>query len=84
MTDSEDELLVGLSLEELQALAEGMLAPTAQLQLEALLTRNAEQRLSVDEDATLDRLLSQIDQLNILKTRARYTLMQMNIASAIA
>jgi hypothetical protein len=84
MTDLEDELLVGLSLEELQALAEGMLAPTAQLQLEALLTRNAEQRLSVDEDATLDRLLSQIDQLNILKTRARYTLMQMNIASAIA
>jgi hypothetical protein len=76
MTDSKDELLVGLSLEELQALAEGILAPTAQSQLEALLTRNAEQRLSVDENATLDRLLSQIDQLNILKTRARYTLSQ--------
>jgi hypothetical protein len=74
MIDSEDELLVGLSLEELQALAEGLLAPTAQSQLDALLTRNAEQRLSTDEDATLDRLLSQIDQLNILKARARNTL----------
>jgi hypothetical protein len=84
MTDSDDELLVSLSLEELQALAEGMLAPTAQSQLDALLARNAEQQLSVAENATLDRLLSQIDQLNILKTRARYTLMQMNRASAVA
>lgn len=84
MTDSEDEVLVGLSLEELQALAAGMLAPTAQSQLSALLSRNAEHELFVDENATLDRLLSQIDQLNILKTRARYTLMQMNRASAVA
>lgn len=29
MVDLEDELLVGLSLDELQALVEGILAPTA-------------------------------------------------------
>jgi tRNA U55 pseudouridine synthase TruB len=84
MADLEDELLVGLSLEKLQALAEGMLASTAQAQLETLLKRNAENELSVEENLTLDRLLSQIDQLNVLKTRARYTLMQMNRASAVA
>ncbi len=74
MADLEDELLIGSSFEKLQALAEGMLAPTAQSQLETLLNRNAEQQLSEDEDVALDRLLSQVDQLNILKTRARYTL----------
>jgi hypothetical protein len=84
MADLEDELLVDLSLGELQALAEGILAPTTQAQLEALLNRNAEQQLSVDEDLTLDRLLSQIDQFNILKTRARQALIQMNRGSAVA
>jgi hypothetical protein len=74
MADLEDELLVGLSLNELQALAEGILAPTAQAQLETFLNRNAEQQLSVDENLTLDRRLSQVNQLNVLKTRARYTL----------
>jgi hypothetical protein len=81
MTDADSDLLVGLSLDELQALAEGMLAPTAQSQLEALLARHTEHQLSAGEEAILDRLLSQIDQLNILKTRARYTLQQLNRAS---
>jgi hypothetical protein len=40
MADLDDELLVGLSLDELRALAEGILTPTAQAQLKALLTRN--------------------------------------------
>jgi hypothetical protein len=35
---------------------------------------SAESQLSVDEVANLDRLLAQVDQLTILKTRARYTL----------
>jgi hypothetical protein len=81
MTNADSELLVGLSVEELQALAEGMLAPTAQSQLQGLQARNTEHQLSADEEAILDRLLSQIDQLNILKIRARYTLRQMNRAS---
>ena len=64
----------GLSLDELQALADSMLAPTAQAQLNELLARNADNQLSADETEVLDRLLTQVDQLNILKTRARYTL----------
>jgi hypothetical protein len=76
MADLDDELLVGLNLDELQALAGGILAPTAQDQLETLLNRNAEQQLSVDENLTFDRLLSQIDQLNVFKTRTRYTFSQ--------
>ena len=73
-TDS--ELLVGLSDDELEALAGGLLAPAAQSRLDELLERNAEGRLAPDEQAELDRLLARIDQLTILKTRARYTLGQ--------
>jgi hypothetical protein len=68
------ELLVGLSDGELEALAESLLAPSAQSRLDELLVRNAESRLSPNEQAELDRLLERIDQLNVLKTRARYTL----------
>jgi hypothetical protein len=71
-TDS--EILVGLSDGELEALAEGVLAPPAQGRLEELLARNADHRLSADERVELDRLLEQVDQLTVLKTRARYTL----------
>lgn len=69
-----DDEMSGLSLDELQALADSMLAPTAQAQLNELLARNADNQLSADETEVLDRLLTQVDQLNILKTRARYTL----------
>lgn len=68
------EILTGLSQDELTALAESMLSPKAQAQLDDLLAQNAEQQLSDNETATLDRLLAQVDQLNILKTKARYTL----------
>lgn len=71
----DSEFLVGLSRAELQALAESVLAPTAQASLADLLTRNAEAQLSPEETAKLDRLLEQIDHLNILKTRAKYTLL---------
>ncbi len=70
------ELLIGLSDDELEALADGMLAPSAQSQLDELLDRNAENQLDDDEQAKLDRLLVRVDQLTILKTRARYTLHQ--------
>jgi hypothetical protein len=75
--EEDPELLVDLDVEELQALSEGILAPAAQIQLNNLLARHAENQLSGDEITTLDRLLAQVDQLNILKTRARYTLSEL-------
>ncbi|MCC5665970.1 hypothetical protein LC653_19110 [Nostoc sp. CHAB 5784] len=70
----DSELLIGLSLDELQALAESSLFPKTQTQLQELLIKNSETNLSNQEAETLDRLLVQVDQLNIVKTRARYTL----------
>ena len=68
------EILTGLSVEELEALADSLLVPAAQAQLGEMLARQKTQQLSVDEEQQLDRLLRQIDQLTLLKTRARYTL----------
>lgn len=79
---SDEELLTGLSLEELQALANSQLALAEQTQLDELLAQNAEGQLSADATATLNRLLTQVDNLNILKTRARYTLQQLYGVSA--
>lgn len=73
---SDSELLVGLSHDELEALADSMLAPSAQSRLDDLLERKAENRLGANELLELDRLLTRVDQLTILKTRARYTLRQ--------
>ncbi|MCG6137542.1 MAG: hypothetical protein MET45_23400 [Nostoc sp. LLA-1] len=70
----DSEILTGLSLDELQALAASMLSPKSQVELNNLLERNAENLLSAEEKSTLESLLAQIDQLNILKTRAKYTL----------
>lgn len=74
------ELLTGMSDSELEALAEGALAPANQARLDALLDRQADQALSAAERGELDRLLAQIDQLTILKTRARYTLHRRAVA----
>lgn len=72
--EKDPECLVGLSRDELQALAESMLAISMQTQLNDLLAKNSESQLSPEETITLDRLLAQIDRLMILKTRARFTL----------
>jgi hypothetical protein len=74
---SDEELLTGVSMEELQALASSQLASAEQTQLGELLIQNAENQLSTDAAAILDRLLTQVDHLNILKTRARYTLQRL-------
>lgn len=71
---NDPELLVGVSLDELEALADGLLAPAAQARLDDLLARKKENLVSASEDAELDDLLQKVDQLTILKTRARYTL----------
>jgi hypothetical protein len=73
---SDSELLVGLSQEELEALADSMLVPSAQSRMNDLLEWNAQTQLGYDEQQELDRLLARVDQLTILKTRARYTLRQ--------
>ena len=73
---SDSELLVGLSIEEVEALADGLLAPAAQARLDDLLVRQKEKVLSADEERALDGLLQKVDQLTILKARARYTLNQ--------
>jgi hypothetical protein len=70
----DQELLKNLSLEELEALANSTLIPKTQSQLQELLSKNTEAHLSTEETDILDRLLAQIDYLNILKTRAKYTL----------
>lgn len=75
MSDGID-ILTSMSLEELEALADAKLAPSSQARLDQLLAENLGRRLSGDEAKELDQLLAKIDQLTILKTRARYTLKQ--------
>jgi hypothetical protein len=72
----DSEVLVGLSDEELEALADSILSPSAQGRLDELLGRNGEGGLAAFEQSELDRLLARVDQLTTLKTRARYTLGQ--------
>ena len=71
---ADQELLKDLSIDELDALAESVLIPKTQSQLQELLAKNAEATLLTEETHLLDHLLAQIDYLNILKTRAKYTL----------
>lgn len=71
------ELLKDVSVDELEALASGVLVPTAQARLDDLLDSAKTNRLSADEEAELDDLLHKVDQLNLLKARARFTLDQL-------
>lgn len=79
---ADSELLVGLSVEELEALADSLLAPSAQVRLDDLLARQKENLLSAAEERELDSVLQKVDQLTTLKTRARYTLNQERPATA--
>ena len=65
LSPPDTELLVGLSEDELQA---------EQDRLNDLLARNADGQLSETEQVALDHLVHYVDQLSIVKTRARYTL----------
>lgn len=80
----DSELLTNLSVDELQALVEIKLSTNTQTELDDLLKRNTENQLSTDESVTLNDLLTKIDQLNILKTRARYTLNNLQGSSRVA
>lgn len=68
------EPLHGMSTAELTALAEAVIAPGQQLTLQELLERNRSGALAPDEEVALDALLAQVDQIGLLKARARYTL----------
>lgn len=70
----DDKILVSLSQGELEALAEIKLGISEQSQLDELLAKNAEGLLDESEMMRLDNLIEKIDQLNLLKARARYTL----------
>ncbi len=76
------DILAGLSVAELEALADGLLAPAHQARLDELLSKNGERSLGEPEREELDRLLDSADQLTILKTRARYTLNQLHLAAS--
>ena len=82
-TDTADgEQLTGLSFAELEALADGLLAPARQVRLNELLALNAAGPLGGADDHELDRLLGLADQLTILKARARYTLDRLDVGVA--
>ena len=70
------ELLTSLSDEELEALANSTLAPASQDRLDKLLEKNADNELDDTGQAELECLLARVDQLTIVKTRARFTLRQ--------
>jgi hypothetical protein len=73
---SDVELLTSLSDEELEALANSTLAPASQDRLDKLLAKNADNELDDTGQAELECLLARVDQLTIVKTRARFTLRQ--------
>lgn len=73
---NDTDLLLGLDREELQLLAQGLLASENQLRLTALLDKNRQESLGEEEARELDALLEQVDRLNLLKARAQYTLQQ--------
>ena len=70
------ELLVGLSDAELEILAESMLTLHLQERLNHLLHLNQQGNSSAKEQHELDQLLERVDQMNVLKARAMYTLQQ--------
>jgi hypothetical protein len=76
------EMLTSLSVAELEALADGLLVPARQARLDDLLANNGEGSLSVQERRELDHLLELVDQLTLLKTRARYTLNHLKVEAA--
>lgn len=69
------DVLHGMSEVELTALAESTLTLGNRQELQSLQDKNEADALSEDEAVRLDHLIEQIDQLNVLKARARYTLL---------
>ena len=66
--------VIGLSQEELKALAESVVAPDRQQRIAELLEINRSQQLSAKNEVELDELLAEVDHIALLKARALYTL----------
>ena len=66
--------LSGLSVEELRALADAVLAPARQRRLKELLEKNREGKLTKVGRAELDELLVESDRVALVKAKATYTL----------
>ena len=66
--------LPGLSVAELHTLADAVLSPGHQSDLRSLLDANRSGMLTPDQQVRLDELLAQVDEVAMLKARARYTL----------
>jgi hypothetical protein len=71
-----DEVSLMVTTEGLTALADMALAPKSQSRLDDLLAKNVEGKLSTEETKELDVLLTQVDELNLVKARAAATLHQ--------
>jgi len=65
-----NEVCLMVTTEGLTALAGMALAPKNQSRLDDLLAKNVEGKLSVEETKELDLLLTQVDELNLVKARA--------------
>ncbi len=81
---SDPDLLVGLSRDALVALAEGVLAPAGQARLTHLLERNRLGMLTAAEERELSALVEGVDQMNLVKARALYTLQKLDETARIA
>jgi len=69
-----NEVSLMVSAEGLTAFADMALAPKNQSNLDDLLAKNAERKLSAEESRELDLLLKKIDELNLVKARAAVAL----------
>jgi hypothetical protein len=69
-----ENLLVGVSETELRALAKGKLATDEQEWLSSLIQREKAGEFSPEETQELDTILGDLDQLDLLKAKALYTL----------
>jgi len=77
--------LSGLSVEELRALADAVLAPARQRRLKELLEKNREGKLTKVGRAELDELLAESDRVALVKAKATYTLfLQQKVAGGQA
>lgn len=84
MIAGDEELvpIIGLTHTELQALADAVVAADRQQQIKMLLAKNRQETLTPDEESMLDALLSEADQVALLKARALYTMKIFGLSSA--
>lgn len=80
--NNDTQILTSVSVDELEALAAGVLMPAAEGRLEVLIAGAKQESLSANEAAELDDLLNKVDQLNLLKARACYTIHQLGVKAS--